>query len=451
MILEFPAFVLLGVYSPAQRDETRNDFRIGYLEALDVRIRNLVAAGKQVILTGDLNVSRSAMDSTNLNENLRKEGITIDEWLSAPSRRLFNNLIFEGLAIGNRDENREKPVLWDLCRCFHPTREGMNTCWDTKKNTRPANNGSRIDYVLCTDGLKDWFTHSNIQEGLHGSDHCPVFATTADTVKAGDKAFPIADLVNPPGMFEDGVRKRDWGQKDLLPLSARLIPEFDRRQNIRDMFTKKSTLPQTYPATPEGLICAATPEESTCAATTLQERIERSRENSSQRNPSGTNSGNEPAVSPRKPDSPRRAAEMTNAPTKRRLTTETSSSNAKTRVVPGQRTLQGFFKPKNINIKTSDHADAITNTATLPIATNTSSHPAKPTHTAREGAPPTATDLSRAVNSAESQKVFDPIEAKESWSKLLGKRIVPRCESHNEPCISLVTKKPGVNCGTLHC
>ena len=46
----------------------------------------------------------------------------------------------------------------------------------------------------------------------------------------------------------------------------------------------------------------------------------------------------------------------------------------------------------------------------------------------------------------EDERVFDPIESKESWSKLLGKRVVPRCE-HNEPCISLVTKKPGVNCG----
>ncbi|KAJ2978386.1 hypothetical protein NQ176_g3840 [Zarea fungicola] len=44
------------------------------------------------------------------------------------------------------------------------------------------------------------------------------------------------------------------------------------------------------------------------------------------------------------------------------------------------------------------------------------------------------------------ERVFDPIEAKESWSKLLGKRVVPKCE-HDEPCISLVTKKPGVNCG----
>lgn len=42
--------------------------------------------------------------------------------------------------------------------------------------------------------------------------------------------------------------------------------------------------------------------------------------------------------------------------------------------------------------------------------------------------------------------MFDPIEAKESWSKLLGGRTLPRCE-HEEVCIRLVTKKPGVNCG----
>jgi AP endonuclease-2 len=32
-----------------------------------------------------------------------------------------------------------------------------------------------------------------------------------------------------------------------------------------------------------------------------------------------------------------------------------------------------------------------------------------------------------------AEKVFDPIEAKESWSKLLGKRVVPKCE-HGEDC-----------------
>ncbi len=46
----------------------------------------------------------------------------------------------------------------------------------------------------------------------------------------------------------------------------------------------------------------------------------------------------------------------------------------------------------------------------------------------------------------DAENVFDPIEAKESWSKLLGGRVVPKCE-HGEDCISLVTKKPGMNRG----
>lgn len=58
VVLEFPAFVLLGVYCPATRDEARAAFRIGFLNLLDIRIRNLIGIGKRVILTGDLNVSK---------------------------------------------------------------------------------------------------------------------------------------------------------------------------------------------------------------------------------------------------------------------------------------------------------------------------------------------------------------------------------------------------------
>lgn len=43
--------------------------------------------------------------------------------------------------------------------------------------------------------------------------------------------------------------------------------------------------------------------------------------------------------------------------------------------------------------------------------------------------------------------VHDPVESKESWSKLFTKPAAPRCEGHDEPCISLLTKKSGINCG----
>ena len=43
--------------------------------------------------------------------------------------------------------------------------------------------------------------------------------------------------------------------------------------------------------------------------------------------------------------------------------------------------------------------------------------------------------------------VHDPVESKKSWSKIFTKPAAPRCEGHGEPCISLLTKKPGMNLG----
>ena len=37
-------------------------------------------------------------------------------------------------------------------------------------------------------------------------------------------------------------------------------------------------------------------------------------------------------------------------------------------------------------------------------------------------------------------------EAKKSWGKLFKKPVAPKCE-HGEPCKTMLTKKPGVNCG----
>jgi len=166
VILEFPAFVLLGVYSPANRDESRDDFRLGFLDLLDARIRNLVAMGKRVILTGDLNISKEPFDTANPDAAMRKNAMTVDEYISTPSRRFFNQLLEDGKVIGQRDQGRENPVMWDICRGFHSTRSGMFTCWEQKVNARPGNHGSRIDYVLCDLSMKNWFSDSNIQEGL---------------------------------------------------------------------------------------------------------------------------------------------------------------------------------------------------------------------------------------------------------------------------------------------
>lgn len=166
VILEFPAFVLIGTYCPAYRDETRDSFRMDFLNALDARVRNLTAMGKRVFLTGDINISKVPIDSAHAIEGIRKCTTTEEEFLSSPPRKLFNELLGDGVVMGQRETGREQPVLHDICRSFHQGRTGMYTCWDTRLNTRPGNYGSRIDYVLCSLGMRDWFSSSNIQEGL---------------------------------------------------------------------------------------------------------------------------------------------------------------------------------------------------------------------------------------------------------------------------------------------
>lgn len=166
MILEFPGFVLIGVYNPATRDDARNAFRIGFLNLLDLRVRNLAGIGKRVVLAGDLNIVKEELDMANAEVDLRKRGTSIEEYFSMPPRRMLNQLLENGKVRGVPDESRNQPVLYDICRSFHPHRKGMFTCWETKVQARPGNYGSRIDYILCSLDMRDWFEDSNIQEGL---------------------------------------------------------------------------------------------------------------------------------------------------------------------------------------------------------------------------------------------------------------------------------------------
>ncbi|KAB5559849.1 Endonuclease/exonuclease/phosphatase [Coniochaeta sp. 2T2.1] len=500
VILEFPAFVLIGVYSPATRDDSRTDFRLGFLEALDARVRNLVEMGKQVVLTGDLNIIRSDIDTAGLQETLRKNDMTVDEFFSTPSRRFFNQLVFEGRVVGERDEGREQSVLWDLCRCFHPDRLGMYTCWETKKNARPGNYGSRIDYVLCSDGIKDWFSDSNIQEGLLGSDHCPVYATLKDTVEVEGKTVYVIDKMNPEGMFVDGKRLQEWTAKKFLPTSAKLIPEFARRRSIRDMFFKKP--PTNKEAPPPGI--PEKPSETTPTPTYSGPRSDNKDGSEIKDSPSHIASAvsdlqRDPSISipdpphtdasieaetsrPPTPPVPAAASQppssygSTNSPAKRQAPSPVSKrpqkknkaplkkeSSSKLGLSKGQSSLMGFFKPKAQTpapeADLSKQTDG-SNDEPQPSPTPTASATAPLSKQAGPDSPRYLSKSKQVVEEIEDwedsqpaadagpgkDRVHDPIVAKESWSKLLGKRVPPLCE-HNEPCISLLTKKPGVNCG----
>ncbi|CAI4218278.1 unnamed protein product [Parascedosporium putredinis] len=333
VMLEFPAFILIGVYCPANRDETRDEFRVSFLEALDVR------------------------------------------------------------------------------------------------NTRPANVGSRIDYVFCSNGIKDWFIDANIQEGLMGSDHCPVFAVSLENVIHNGAHAHLLDLMNPK--------------------------EFDKRRSIKDMFMKKAPPAKSGSTTDSTLKAGqisssiasddgrdATYSSSTTAPPTPQNLPE-----------TGEPLRNNHAFSGPMPIDPpiKRPAEA--SPTKpstranKRLRPAQTQMPMLTKTASGQSTLKAFFQPKSISNSPKPAPMPSTTVANVETAPEDASAPILTTAARLQGSATPILVVDEELSedkTEESDRVFDPIENKESWSKLLGKRVLPRCE-HGETCISLVAKKAGVN------
>lgn len=480
VLLEFPAFVLIGVYCPAYRDESRDSFRMDFLNALDARVRNLVSMGKRVIVTGDINIARGAIDAAHATEAIRKGQKSEEEYISHPSRRLFNQLLSDGVVVGQREQGREQPVLHDVCRAFHPGRVGMYTCWEQRINARPGNYGARIDYLLCSLNMQDWFADSNIQEGLmvrillldliilyycgfavaiianryaQGSDHCPVYATFHDCVPQGGSRVHIRDIMNPPGMFKDGERKQTYTTKCLLPGSSRLLPEFDvdKRRSIKDMFARK----------PLSTLSMAASSGSTLEKAAVQETDSPTARTST---PSETTTA--PPMSNTENDQSIKSVSRKRSQPAPTMSAKRSKSVTSTSSGSGQKTLKGFFKPKNVEDggtqsptknSVSVAADSNQTLSASPGKSGTTSEDRLATRALRKSqSQPNVTAVeehkdfvqpSTQSQSKNSETIIDPIVSKEDWSKLFTKKPVPRCDGHQEPCISLTTKKPGINCG----
>ena len=91
----------------------------------------------------------------------------------------------------------------------------------------------------------------------------------------------------------------------------------------------------------------------------------------------------------------------------------------------------------NSTVSPSRHVD----TANF-YSASTSRTPTKP-----EPPPPPSSTTSPITVDDDNDLVHDPIVSKESWDTLFRKPAAPLCESHEEPCKSMLTKKKGENQG----
>ena len=281
--------------------------------------------------------------------------------------------------------------------------------------------------------MKDWFNDSNIQEGLMGSDHCPVYAVLKDVVTMdGDERYTL-DIVNPPGMFEGGLRKQEWSTRNLLPMSGKLIKEFDKRQSIRDMFTRKPSLQRSQSTILEdGEDGTSMQLPTLSAAATVTTFIPLKKEDPAPLAKTVSNTSSSPKATTGK-----RAAKTTEAaPMAKR--SKTVSQSAPNGTGKGQQSLKGFFAAKS----TSD-SPKITD-APSPKTTSRMDGPVVVSKTL----PDPIVSPAKTEASTEDEAAIEAasLSTKQTWGKLFSKPVSPKCE-HGEPCKTMVTKKPGVNCG----
>jgi exodeoxyribonuclease-3 len=130
--------------------------KLRFLEALDRWVEAECAAGRPLVIGGDLNVARTDRDVHPKERKLGAIGQRPDE------RALIERLLSHGLV--------------DLGRAMDPDNDGLFTYWAPWRNLRQRNIGWRIDYVLATSALARSATRCAVLADFGTSDHAPVVA-----------------------------------------------------------------------------------------------------------------------------------------------------------------------------------------------------------------------------------------------------------------------------------
>jgi exodeoxyribonuclease-3 len=130
------------------------DAKLRFLQSLGNHVAEAHRAGRQVVVSGDLNVARTDRD---LHPKERKPNVIGQ---LAEERELFEQVIGLGLV--------------DVHRALHPDADDIFTWWAPWRNLRARNIGWRIDYVLASESLAATATRAECLREFGTSDHAPL-------------------------------------------------------------------------------------------------------------------------------------------------------------------------------------------------------------------------------------------------------------------------------------
>nr|AVI60802.1 DNA-(apurinic or apyrimidinic site) lyase 2 apn2 [Morchella importuna]AVI60823.1 DNA-(apurinic or apyrimidinic site) lyase apn2 [Morchella importuna] len=309
--------------------------------------------------------------------------------------------------------------------------------------------GKRIDYVLCSSDMRTWFKEANIQEGLMGSDHCPVYGVISEKIIVGEREQYLLDIVNPPGLFVDGKRL-PHKTAPKLKLSAQASSEYATRQNIRDMFSKVAAQPSSSLQAKKALNTHPLSNTLGTSFATIS--------GSTQYDPAIS----APLGTTRELSSFHKSLPLVGPPAKRQKIVPSGPPgkkpvNATPKKSHGQQSLVSFFKKQTSTQESSTTSSEPSSSRQSPKGpsasisrTNIDAELQDVDSTQDSYIDEALTESGLIMPFQEGEGAFpfvDPIESKEKWSQLFTRPAVPRCEAHNEPCIRLITKKPGPNVG----
>jgi len=132
------------------------DAKLRFLEAMDAWAAGIRAAGRALVVAGDLNVALTDVDVHPKERKAGAIGQREDE------RALVRRILGRGLV--------------DLGRAAAPADEGLFTWWPPWRNMRQRNIGWRIDLVLASEDLAARTARCQVLADFGTSDHAPVLA-----------------------------------------------------------------------------------------------------------------------------------------------------------------------------------------------------------------------------------------------------------------------------------
>ena len=128
--------------------------KVAFMKSLAGWAERIHAEGRQLVLCGDLNITRTDRD---VHAKERKPGVVGQR---PEERQLLENLL------GGR--------LVDVGRALDPDNEGLFTWWAPWRNLRARNIGWRLDYVLAAAAMAERAKTCVVQSAVGTSDHAPV-------------------------------------------------------------------------------------------------------------------------------------------------------------------------------------------------------------------------------------------------------------------------------------